>query len=78
MNSAKAAWEVRAGVIPELPDANLTRQWWYTSDDYEQDCKLDSSQPTKFTRYRDEAAKYALELQDPRGLNWVSVTWIWY
>jgi hypothetical protein len=74
----KAAWEVRAGIVPGTTRHELTRQWVYTSLDYEADRKLPPEQETKFVQLRKEATDYWVSLNDPRQHNWADLTWIWY
>jgi hypothetical protein len=75
----KAQWAVYAGVIPGKPEPEFTKAWEYTSADYESDCQL-PDEPEAMSAYRrmaGEAQAYAASLQDPRGLNWVRLEWMW-
>jgi len=70
---ARCAWEVRAGVIPDIPLQELTRIWGLTSAEYE------SPQSGElFTARLKEASDYAAQLQNPRQVNWVQLYWIWF
>lgn len=78
MMRAKGAWEVRAGIIPGTPEPEFTRRWFYSSQDYEEDVARPQEENTTFCRLREEALEYARGLHDPRRLNWVEMSWIWY
>lgn len=75
--AAKAFWTVTAGIIPDEPMPGHTRQWGYTSVDYEHDRTVPADQPTRFATMRDEALAHANSLMDPRGMNWVRLDWCW-
>jgi hypothetical protein len=77
MLAAKALFEVRAGVIPGESIPEYTKQWGYTSDDYEADKIVPQEQPTVFSRRLQEAHDYAMGLSNPAYVNWVRVDWIW-
>jgi hypothetical protein len=77
MLAAKALIEVCAGVVPGIGMAEYTKQWGYTSDDYEQDKKTPPDQPTIFSKRLQEAHDYAMGLSNPAYVNWVRVDWIW-
>ncbi len=81
---ARACFEVSAGVIPGQPIPALTRQWWYTEEDHQED--LDkigkiaqdtggdpiaigmARQETTFQTARTEAHAYAQSITDPQCL----------
>jgi hypothetical protein len=65
---ARAAFEVTAGVIPESPDPELTRQYVFHS----------GHEDSEFAKLRDQAYDYAQLLIDPSRLNWVRVDWVWF
>lgn len=75
--AAKALIGVYAGVIPGTPMAEFTKNWGYTSEDYEADKLVPPDQPTIFSQRLDEAHKYAMGLSNPAYVNWVRVDWIW-
>jgi len=75
--AAKALFEVLAGVIPGVPDAQYSKQWGYTSEEYEQDRLTPQDQPTIFSKRLQEAHDYAMGLSNPAYVNWVRVDWIW-
>jgi hypothetical protein len=77
MLAAKALFEVRAGVIPGEAMAEYTKQWGYTSDDYERDKDTPRDQPTIFSKRLEEVHVYAMGLSNPFYVNWVRVDWIW-
>ena len=56
----RAAWEVRAGVIPMQAIPEHTKRFFYTSEDYEWDISEEGKQanPNKFTAKLDEATKW--------------------
>jgi len=84
MQAAKAAWEVNAGVVHDI--STCTRQWGYTSSDYEEDQKtieVNKKKPhlqldTIFMKRRDEAFEYAKSIMHPSEINWVRVDFIWF
>jgi len=78
-----AAWEVVAGVIPGEPIPEHTKIFPYQAEDREADIKLAGTitmepRQSKFRQLHKEANAYAESLIDPRYLNWVQVTWIWF
>lgn len=81
--AAKAFFTVTAGIIPEVLDEALSRQWCYTSNDYEADKAaidaMTSNGPdgTWFVHYRNEAMAYARDLMDPSRVNWVHLDFVW-
>ena len=75
--AAKAFWTVTAGIIPDEPMPEHTRQWGYTSVDYEHDRTVPEDQPQRFAIERDEPRASAASMMDPRGLNWVKLEWAW-
>lgn len=83
MIGAKAFFVVTAGLLPEEFDPQHTRQWSYTSLDYEADkAAIDAmanngSDGTKFLQCRNEALAYARDLIDPSVVNWVRLEFVW-
>lgn len=77
MLTAKAFFTVTAGIIPGQVMPEYSRQWGYTSDDYEKDLATPEDRPTIFARRLAEAYAYAIEISSPRSLNWVRVEWMW-
>ena len=77
LQAAKALISVYAGVIPEVGMGEYTRNWGYTSEDYQKDLDVPKDQPTKFSKLLDEAHDYAKGLSNPAYVNWVRVDWIW-
>ena len=77
MQAAKAIFSVYAGVIPGIGMDAFTKQWGYTSEDYELDMKTPEDQKTIFSMRLQEAHDYAMGLSNPRYVNWVRVDWIW-
>lgn len=89
LQAAKAAWEVRAGVVPgQIDHRKIHRQWWYTSEDYAADRKLLKDVPpdtppaecpmTRFRAMQQEAMDYWRECNDPAMNNWAELVFIWY
>lgn len=68
VRSARACWEVTAGLVPGQPNPGLTRQYWLLSGD-----PLE-----KMAELQAEAYAAAARLTDPRVMNWVRVDWIWF
>lgn len=77
MVSARAAWEVRAGIIPGQADAKHSRRWGMTSEEWAQPDNLQI-----LLDRQTQASSYALYLQllCAQGLevNWVETTFIWF
>lgn len=79
----KAAWEVRAGVLPGIPIPEFTKQFIYTSDDNEADNAAnpggkDPSYHSKLAKVRAEAMDYYLQVSLPNLNNWATITFLWY
>jgi hypothetical protein len=76
----KAAWEVRAGLIPGQPMEEYTQQFFYTSDDYEEDGKhaKEVSYHPIFMKRMAEASSYHQQMSNPQMLNWAELSFIWY
>jgi hypothetical protein len=77
MQTAKAFFVVTAGVIPGIDMSEHTKQWGYTSEDFEADRNTPADQPTIFSSRLKEAHDYAMGLSNPAYLNWVKVEWLW-
>lgn len=75
MESAKAIWEVKAGLIPGQPDERHTRRFGVTSRDWE------TGGPATLLHAWHEAVAYATWLQllcaNGREVNWVRVDFVW-
>lgn len=93
MHRLRAAFEVRAGVVPGHPILDYTKRFFYTEADYEKDGalppmpeghKLDMNGPLDqphmsiFTARLIEATQYMQGLIHPSRVNWVDMNWIWY
>lgn len=65
----RAAWEVRAGVIPGVPEDEYSKRFTITSNDPD-DAEF-------FIKVRDEAHQYAKDLTSPARFNWVGIEFIW-
>lgn len=76
MIAAKAFFTVTAGIIlDERPE--FSRQWGYTSLDYEADMERGPDEVTRLAKMREEAFGYACELVDPTRVNWVRLEFVW-
>lgn len=76
----KAAWEVRAGLIPGQPMPEYTKRFLHTSEDCEEDgrhAKEFAYHPI-FMKRMAEAASYHQQVSNPQALNWAELTFIWY
>lgn len=76
----KAAWEVRAGVIPGQAMPEYTKRFLYTSRDHEEDgahAQETGYQPL-FMKQMACASSYHQQMSDPRMNNWAELTFIWY
>lgn len=92
MESAKAAIEVVAGLIPgKDPEPNLTRRWFIASAEWQeaQECtrsaeNIGLDRPVDYVGRlmadkQGQAMSYAqLLMFQPDQLNWVRVDWIWF
>jgi hypothetical protein len=68
----KAAWVVTAGLIPNEPMDELTRQWSLTNVEWESPAHV-----ALFNAALVGALEYARYLMDPQRLNWTRIEWIW-
>jgi hypothetical protein len=82
--TARVLLEVVAGLIPERPEPELTRQWAITSREWEEAGKMSSSdleagrQSELLAERNGKALAYAnLLMLQPDRVNWVKSTWIW-
>lgn len=76
----KAAWEVRAGLIPGQAMPEYTKRFLYTSEDYEEDgrhAKEFAYHPI-FMKRMAEASSYHHQISNPQTLNWAELTFLWY
>jgi hypothetical protein len=77
MEAAKAFWSVTAGVITGEAMQENSRQWGYTSSEYEKDMATPSGQRTIFEQRDQEAHRYARSLTNPKYVNWVKCEFLW-
>lgn len=70
MEGLKCTVVVMAGLFPGEPIKELTRTWDFTQKD------LDN--PPTYIDKTGAAMNYAMSLQNPEKVNWVSFEWIWY
>lgn len=80
MTALKGTWTVRAGVIPGEAMDEYTKQWTYTSADYDADCALPDEPrvESRFLRCQKESTDYYTCINDPRRINWAEATFIWW
>ena len=69
MSAVKCLVRVTAGVIPNIPDSRLTREWDFTQEDFDG--------PPAYIDRTGAAMNYAMSLQNPQQRNWVKLEWIW-
>lgn len=79
LHALKASWEVFAGILPGEPMPEYTKRWYYTSEDYQQDCKnADDGKPyNQFSEKMREAIEYSKQAMNPARVNWVRVDFLW-
>jgi len=77
MTRAKAFWTVTAGIIPGDAMVEYSKQWGYTSEDYEQDREVEVMSESVFARMDREAHAYAKSITHPAYVNWVKVEFLW-
>lgn len=75
-----AAWEVRAGVIPNQPRNEYTKRFFYTVRDKEEDAAHanDIGYQPLFMKQMACASAYHQQMSDPRMNNWSELTFVWY
>lgn len=80
MKRLRASWTVTAGVVPGMVESGLSRSWFYTGTEYDEDLKNggDMSATSHFTRMMTEANNYATTITNPASINWVRVDFMWY
>jgi hypothetical protein len=76
---AKAFWTVTAGVLMGERMPEYSKQWCYTSADYERDIENAEKEvsETNFMRMDREAHEYARSITNPSRVNWVRVEFLW-
>ena len=77
IEAAKAFWQVTAGLHQEHIIPEYSRQWGYTSSEYEKDCQTPESEPTIFQKRDIEVHEYARSITDPRRVNYVKLEFLW-
>lgn len=70
--SCRCYWTVEAGVVPGIPQPELTRNFGMTSGEYELGNRWEI-----FTKKMVESIEYARRLHNPEKLNWVTLKWVW-
>ena len=66
MKTAKAFFEVTAGIIPGTAMPEYCKRWNYTSDEYQQDTKVPADQQTNLQHAADGGAQLRDEPDEPR------------
>lgn len=66
----KCSVRVCAGIVPNEPVEELTREWSFTQEDLKN--------PPIYVDQTGAAMNYAMSLQNPTKVNWVRLDWIWY
>jgi hypothetical protein len=76
----KAAWEVRAGLVPGTAMPEYTKRFIYTSEDYDVDAQhaKDMAYQPIFMQQIAKASSYHQQMSNPGMLNWAELTFIWY
>lgn len=73
--TARVLLEVTAGLIPERPEPELTRQYAITSEEWAADA---GNQGRMLAEANGKALGYAnLLMLQPDKVNWVRTDWIW-
>lgn len=75
--SARVVVEVQAGLVPGHPEAEHTRRWGLTSDEWQS--AMDSQRAgAVLAELNGRAQGYAgMLMLQPDRLNWVRVDWLW-
>lgn len=80
MESAKCIIEVTAGIIPQRPEDEYTRQYAITSREWEQARASDENggEMRLLAERNGVAQGYAgMLMLQPNAVNWVRTDWIW-
>jgi hypothetical protein len=80
METARLIIEVVAGVIPEKPEPEFTRQYAITSAEWQQarESAQTGAEEELLAVVAGKAQGYAgLLMLQPNRLNWVKTTWLW-
>jgi hypothetical protein len=79
LQALKAAWQVKAGIIPGEARPEFSKVWQYLSSDHAEDQKhTDPGAHAKFSKIRAEAMDYYLQVSMPTLNNWAEIVFIWY
>lgn len=75
MTTARVLLEVTAGIIPNKPEPELTKQWAITSEEWNEE---GADQGFILATANGRAQGYAGYLMmQPDRVNWVRTDWIW-
>ena len=78
METARILIEVTAGVIPQRPEPELTKQFAITSKDWNEATGTEGGQGFLLATRNGQAQGYAAYLMmQPDRVNWVRTDWIW-
>jgi len=78
MQEARVLLEVVAGVIPNQPEPELTKQWAITSDEWQRAANDEGGHGMLLSQRNGQAQGYAAWLMmQPDRCNWVRLNWIW-
>jgi hypothetical protein len=77
METARALLEVTAGVIPNRPEPELTKQWAITSAEWQQATEDDAQGILLATRNGQAQGYAAWLMMQPDRVNFVDLKWIW-
>lgn len=75
VEAARCAWEITAGVIPNIPMVRYSRRIFLTSKEWDGGSKEGVD---RFLAKQGEAMMHVVSLQNPQTLNWVHLDWIWF
>ena len=70
MSGLKIIIEVHAGIIPQVPIPEFSKQWNITFEEF---CEEGDAVSIKYGH----AQEYSRNLWNPNRVNWVSLTWIY-
>jgi hypothetical protein len=70
--ACRCYWIVEAGVVPGIPQPELTKTFALSVGEFEQNDKWEL-----FAKKMVEAIEYARRLHNPNALNWITLNWFW-
>jgi hypothetical protein len=75
MEAAKVIISVVAGIIPNVPMPEHTRQFGLTGQEMHEGTP--EERQSAWNRAHGEAMMYATQMMNPGMVNWVRLEWIW-